>query len=139
MLRASSLDSASAGFEILPFMNQFAELLSLDDNHLEVVLPLDLSVATARMLLSALHQISPAFLNSSSGLSYIGLDGLSKLNNNLPPDVPNARFEILHDFLAALGSLIARFEESAVLLLGFGQSSLVDHVAVLLEEGVRSF
>jgi len=24
-------------------------------------------------------------------------------------------------------------------LLGFGQSSLVDHVAVLLEEGVRSF
>ena len=66
VLRASDLDSASAGFEILPFVNPCAELLSLDDDHLEVVYPLDLSVATARVVLLALNQISPAFLDGGS-------------------------------------------------------------------------
>jgi hypothetical protein len=115
------------------------ELLSLLNDHFDVVVPGDFAVTTARMVFLAWNHFFPVLRNDVPRFPDCTLDRLSELVDDILPNYFDVFIYVLDDFLAAHGTFIASLKECTVLFFSFGPGSLVDHSAVLFDGRITGF
>ena len=82
-----------------------------------------------------MNEFRPRIVDFLSGGRNGGSDGVVELLKDVLPDCRDLRLHFFFNILAALGTLVASFEELALNLLGLSESCLVDLLSVLDDEG----
>lgn len=132
---ANHLNILKTLLKLLPLglvRNDFPSLGS--DSDLQV-LPLVLGAVTAWVILTALQHVSVVFFNHSLGFLHCVSNVILEVLDSCDPGIVDRLLQLLVDLFAALGAFVTGLVERAHPLLSVGEGSLVDLVAVLLDEG----